>query len=905
MIKTAITPLFLTILLSLLGCAEQKDNDTLLAEAEIQIDQGETTTATINLKNILQAEPNHSDARYLLGKLYYNNDNFLAAEKELKLSVNSNPKNTKANLALAKNYLALNQYEEVINTLANKIFDTPTDKIQAKVITAQAYLNLDNIEQAELLIKEVQSIDNNSKYSIFGEALLAAYKNNTDKAINLLSTVISSNEEFLDAILLKGSVHSNAKQYQLAAETYLLYYQKKPRNFAIRTLVAHNFIKAGKYDEAKQHIDALLSINSEHPTVNVLAAQIAYAQQDFELAKNLANKASSTTNSGLAQMISGLSSYQLGEHEQAYYQLNAITDHLPKNHQVNRMLAILQVKLGYTDELSTNLEAFSNDPALFASIGREFANTGDTQSATEMFNSASQLAPDNAQLKALLGILKLAEDDHSGIKELQKAVELAPNFDKANIALAMNYVKQGEYKKAQELAQAWLKKEPESVASLILNGNISNHINDKNAAVSFFERATKVAPTNIIPLFNLAVIAAENRDFSTSNKWLDQLFAIDLEYPYAYRLAIGNAMAEKKGALLEEKLTSFINQTPQAIWPRIILARRLDVKNKQNEALELLTQLTNYSLLPNAYFHILKQILLKDNQFDELFTAYLNWQKAQPNNEEAYLAQMKLLEEQGKYQDALTITQETLALEQFKQNFQFQSLEAYYLLATSQFSLADQKIRRLSAIKPEHSFVLRLQGQLAMAQSAFDKAINYLQRSYKLNPKDEIILYLATSYRNVQEIEKSIHLLKQLSTKHPANLTYQSILAELYMTQEPDKAINIYEKLLSEKPGNLSTLNNLAWLYYEKGELEHAASFSQKAVKLSPNHPEILDTYGIILTKQNKLEEAIKVLSSASKLSPNNKQILSHLALAYKANNQHELAEKTLKSIPTDNITSK
>lgn len=892
--------LLFTLLLSLSACTEQKDEATLLNEAKTQYDNGEFSTATISLKNILQKNPEQAEARYLLGAIYLNKDQFLAAEKEFRRAISQNPEHEEALLALAKAQLSLNKFEKVLSTLSAQTFQQQTSKIRALIMQSQAYLSLDKLTEAMDFVDKANTIDNQSKYSQLGSALIAAYQENTDQAIATLSQILQQNPQFHEATLLKGSVHSKAHQYKQAAITYLEYYHSKPENFAIRVLIAHNYIKAGEYEAAKPHIEALRKHNDNNPTVNILAAQIAYVEQNFELAKSLANKALNNTDNSLAQMLSGLSSFQLGENEQAYYQLNAISDYLPKNHQVNKLLAILQVKLGYDDELTTQLNHFSNDANLYANLGKEYANLGDVELAKEMFNSAAQLAPDNAQFKALLGMFKLANDDNSGIKELEQAVQLAPQFKSANIALALNYADAGKIEEAEKIAKRWIKQNPKSTAGLILNGNIAIKANKKEDAKAFFTQALALEPNNIVPLFNLAVIAAENKNYAESNKQLDKLFSIDLEYPYAYRLAIDNAVAENNDELLEQKILKFIDSSPTAVWPRIILARRYAIKNKLKDGFSILEPLDDYSKLPNAYFQTLQNILLQTKQSDKLSAVYIRWQQAQPKNESAFLSQIKWHEQQQNYQDALVTTRQALSLEQFKQNFQLQSLEAYYLLATSQFSLAEKSINRLAAIQPEHAFILRIQGQLAMAKKDYAQAIKYLLNSYHVNPQESTAIYLASSYRENNEINKAINIMAQLAERYPNKVKYKSLLAELYISSStPEKAIQYYAELLTITPNNVSMLNNLAWIYAQQNEFAQAEKHARKATELAPENPDILDTYGTILTKQNKLAEAIEVLTRANQYKPNNKEIMTHLSSAYKANNQPKLAEQIMNTMPS------
>lgn len=890
--------IFLLFFVFLTSCSGPKDTETLLSQTKSLLQQNEISEAVINLKNILQKDPNNYQARFLLGSAYLSTDNYQSAEKEFQRSLNANPKNIEAMLMLAKTHINLNQFDKVVKSLTNIEFTSTEDKTYALLLLGKAYLSLDKVELAKKSFQEASFLDDNSLHSILGSAIFSAYENKNDDALNLAEEILKRDSSNTQALLLKGSIYSKQKEYLLAAKAYESYYKLKPKNIGIQMLAAHNYVRAGNYELAKPYIDTLRKKNENHPTINTLAAQLKYAEQDYEAARELADNVVNATNNGLAQMISGLSSFQLKNYEQSYYQLNAISDQLPRDHQVNKVLAVLQVKLGYTDELRETLENFSDlsseDAAIYANIGMEFVNKGDQDSALAMLNKASLLAPEDEQIQTHLGIFKLLNSDNSGVTNLQEAIEINPDFKAANIALAMNYLKKGEIEKAKTIATQWITNNPMNTSALILRGSISLKAGETNEAITYFKKAREIDATNLIAAFNLAVVASEQGDYEKSNNYLDEIFSIDLEYPLAYRLAISNSLRLNKQSELKIKLQSIIENTPEAIWPRIILARKLVVEKNYQQAITLLEYSKNYKNLPTPYLLTLSNALLTGKQDEKLSLMYTQWQHDQPTNETAYLSYIDILDKRKDYEQALINVTKGLSQERLNSNFQLLSLEPYYLLATKQVELANKKLKVLANSNPDNAFILRVQGQVALSQENYSSAVKHLARSYELNKKIPVGLFLVTAYKKNNENQKAIDFLTSELKSTPNIDLYKKSLAELYIDNNPSKAANYYLQLIKKYPNDIVTLNNLAWTYYQENNLESAYIYASRAKKLSPKHPKILDTYGIILVKQNKLNQAIQSLELAYSLAPSDIEIKAHLVNAYKANDQQNKAEKLL-----------
>ena len=260
----------------------------------------------------------------------------------------------------------------------------------------------------------------------------------------------------------------------------------------------------------------------------------------------------------------------------------------------------------------------------------------------------------------------------------------------------------------------------------------SLHLKEKNTTLAkqYFTQAHEVAPENTTALFNLAVLTSSEEKYAESNQYLDKVFALTLESKLAFQLAISNAIALKEEAELENKLKRIIEQTPDAQWPRIVLARRLHLNGKTNDALDVIRGNTSFELLNDEYFMTFTNILIDAQRPQDALTVLNNWQMAQPRNRVAYLAKINFFEKNRDFNNALEVAQGALTQENFTNDLEFLSYEAYFLLATSSLELAAKKVAFLTKEAPDNALVQRVQGQVYLSQQQYALAQEYLGKSY-------------------------------------------------------------------------------------------------------------------------------------------------------------------------------
>src|SRR3990167_9352632 len=71
-------------LAAIAGCGAPSDTQSLIAKAQEYRQKGDDMAAIIELKNLLQKNPDHAQARYLLGLAYLRAGDEASAEAELR-----------------------------------------------------------------------------------------------------------------------------------------------------------------------------------------------------------------------------------------------------------------------------------------------------------------------------------------------------------------------------------------------------------------------------------------------------------------------------------------------------------------------------------------------------------------------------------------------------------------------------------------------------------------------------------------------------------------------------------------------------------------------------------------------------------------------------------------------------
>jgi tetratricopeptide (TPR) repeat protein len=117
----------------------------------------------------------------------------------------------------------------------------------------------------------------------------------------------------------------------------------------------------------------------------------------------------------------------------------------------------------------------------------------------------------------------------------------------------------------------------------------------------------------------------------------------------------------------------------------------------------------------------------------------------------------------------------------------------------------------------------QLAGALGYAQKVDEARQVYRDLEARIGSNEEIVMHEFELLANAHRLQEARELLEKASTKHPEQLQYMSMLAEVYDELGlPEKALEQYRKVLVLDPNDSMTRIALAEHYYSTGKLTEA-----------------------------------------------------------------------------------
>lgn len=167
--------------------------------------------------------------KYMLGKAYYEEEDYGLAEKFLKESINTAPADADAMILLGKVYVELSNYKEAL-----KMFNTALaeNKHNSELIYQIGLLHYTlNQEREAIKYFELAAFKGYKNDLAFKENLGMAYLAvDVDKGVEILNKVLEKKPNDAEIRVQIAQAHYKAKNYQTAADAFYKLYQDDPTN---------------------------------------------------------------------------------------------------------------------------------------------------------------------------------------------------------------------------------------------------------------------------------------------------------------------------------------------------------------------------------------------------------------------------------------------------------------------------------------------------------------------------------------------------------------------------------------------------------------------------------------------------------------------------------------------------
>ena len=246
------------------GCTQ--DAAQLLQSAKELEAKGDRVAAILNLKNALQQDPNDGVMRYMLGRLYNDTFNPVAAEKEfLKARKLGVVEEGRVEVALARALRAQGKFEELLE----KVSVSPSFEVaaQASVLAlrgrAQHALRLN--AEAQTSFEEAAKTQADNLDVALLEAQIVSGQGDFDRALTILDGIIAKSPDHYDGWSYKAEILRALGRNDEAVTAYEHVLQLNP--FSLPALLQHSalLIRKGDREAAWKDVAVLRRVYKDLP----------------------------------------------------------------------------------------------------------------------------------------------------------------------------------------------------------------------------------------------------------------------------------------------------------------------------------------------------------------------------------------------------------------------------------------------------------------------------------------------------------------------------------------------------------------------------------------------------------------------------------------------------------------
>ena len=886
------------------ACKPTPSTDKLLTDARQYQKKGDAKSTIIQLKNVLQQEPNNAEARYLLGVAYIESGDARSAEKELLKAKELGAAEGPVLTQLGRAYLALGQYQKTIDGVKPTEKLTPAETAAILTLRGNAYGGLRQLEQAKAAYQDALKRQPEYPDAQLGLARLAAMSGDLTGAQALVDNVITTAPKNVEARLMRGDIQRLSQQTELAAEAYNQALATDPGNLTALISLASLKIDKGDYDGAQKHVDEIKKKAPLSPLGNYNQALIHFKKKNFPAANDALGQVFSVAPDHLpSTLLAGATLYSLGSYQQAEAQLRKFLNAVPNNALARQVYAATLLKMKQPDRaieiLKPALAAAPENVELMALLANAYVQTRDFAKASEYFQRAATADPSNAALRTGLGYARLAMGEFGrATADLETAVTLEKDKHDAEVLLILLHLNKKQYDEALKAIAALEAKQPKNPITHNLMGAAYLGKQDKVKARAAFEKALALSPKFFPAIMNLAQMdIQENRVEAARNRFLAVL--------NEDKSNVGAMVALAKLSAKDKNITEAIawldkarKADTSAIGPRVILANFYLQTNQREKALAMAREAFELNPDDPAVMETMGVAQLANGQSSEALASFAKFTKAFPQSPVAWgrLAGAQIATRNPTGAEASL--KKALAIQPNYQDAQMALI--LVMLDTKRYDAALSLASQIQSQNPKSATGRILRGDVLTASGKFPDAVRAYEEAQALSDTGTLAIKLHFARSKATSPSQADEKLNAWINSHPNDMQSRLYAAQNHLNaQRYPEATALYETVLKKEADNILALNNLAWLYQVQKD-HRALATAERAYQINPNSAEVLDTLGWILVELGKFTRGLETLRSATALNPRDPQIAYHFAAALAKSGDKASARAQLKKLLAD-----
>jgi len=870
-----------------------------VSRAQMFLDEGKLTSASIELKNALANNPDNAEARWLLGRLYVEIGNGLAAEKELNKARNFGVNDDSVLPLLLRALLLQGNYVAV---LEQDIGSVASDKAAAELMASRglAYLYQQKMDQAKSEFEIALQRGPELPYVLTARAHLSVAEGNREEAHSYLDKALLQQDSYALAWSLVGDLTS-IKDGEKAIEAFSKAIENRFNNAEDLLKRALVFIQLKRYEKAQNDLNQLRARFPNNMRANYVQGVLYFIQRRLPEAQgSLELVLKSNSDEIRAVFYLGATHFLQGNYEQAKNYLFRFVTAVPNYFPGRKLLA--QIRL--MDREYAKAEALMRpvvktnpeDTVALNILATALISQGEADEATELLERVVKLQPEKAEARMRLGVGLLAKGEKKqGIENLESAIEIDSQFQQVDILLVLNYLKENDIEKALEVAKSFVSRQPENAVAYNILGMAYLAGEQEEEAERSFQAAKKLAPGDPGANQQLAGLAQKNKAPEKARAYLKDILK---QHPDHLRtllaLATFEASQGQKEAM-ETALKDAMAAHPKAVQPRLLLAREYLRTGKTDQVRVVLGDMLEIYRNNPSVLMITGEVQLASKEFASAKSTFQQLVNLQPKAAQAHFLLARAYDGLNNQEGLKAELEKTLELA--PDHLLAKMAMTRLLTIKGDIESAKKQLASLKEAMGDNPEVLALEAAMLAKSEETDQALAVYKKLFAAKPGTTTLIALAGYQWAMGDKDGAVSQLEQWGEEHPDDISPKLALANNYLGMDrQEDAVRLYQQVLILAENNLLALNNLAW-HFRKSDPKKALAYAEKAAAVAPESMTVMDTLALILLEKGDVRKAQRIIDRARERMPEDRTLHYHQALILEKAVGAQAAQKVLQEL--------
>lgn len=875
--------------------------DEMLASAKDYLAKNDSAAATIQLKNALAKNPNLAEARFLLGRALLDGGDAVAAEVELRKAQELKFAAEQITPVLARALLAQGQHKKVLEELANAPTASPEGLADLKTTIGFSLAREGKSDAARAAFNEAVAAKNDFAPALLALARLKVQEQKVAEAQTIVDDIIVKSPANADAWHFKADLLRVTGKPAEAITAYQKVIEIKPQAITAHAALIMAHLREQKTDLADKQLEAMQKSAAKHPLTVYMKGLVAYSHKDLpavRAAMEALLKAQPNNPRGL--QLAGIAAYDSHSDILAQEYLAKALHLAPGMDSARRTLVMSQLRSGQPAKALATLQPVlqGDETAIhwLALAGEAYLQSGDANTAEELFSRAAKSAPQNKRAQTALAMARM-QTGHAdeALADLEQ-IAASDSGISADMALIATAMQQKQFDNALKAIANFEKKQPDNPMVHNLRGNALLGKGDTAGARKSFEKALSINPTYLPAATSLARMDLAAKQPDLARQRFEAVLAKDPKNIQAM-LALAELRAQA-GANTDE-VASLINKAiaaaPSEPAPRLALVG-LYLRAKDNKkALTAIQEAMAAAPDRPEILDVAGRVFQLTGDINQALATYGKLATLLPTTPHPYLRMAEIQLAAKNKEGARSSLAKGLTM--LPDSLPMQRAQIMLDLIDERFEAALTRARDIQKAHPKEVAGHVLEGDIHIAQKAWSKAATAYRSGLKLASSTDLAERLHAVLVLGGQFAEAASFSDSWLKAHPKDNKFRLFLADsANKRKDYGAAVAQYRTLLAASPDNPALLNNLAWSLGQMRDPK-AITYAEQANKLAPNQPAIMDTLGVLLVEQGDIERGLDFLAKAVALVPQAPEIRFNYAKALLKAGRKPAAKQELETL--------